>query len=467
MFGQDVVLDDRSIGRASYHEATVIARARGRAAPAFHGATIVRDPAAYKGREQTWLKHRVLEEYLSAWAHKLASVSRERAVRLWYVDCFSGPWESEDEDRKDTSIAIGLEALKTAAETWSKKGNAISLKLGAVFVEKEAKPYAELVRFVNEHKGPVEAHTYHGEFGAHVQTIQGHLGREAAFLFVDPTGWKGAAMKFIKPLAGLPRRDVLVNVMFHHINRFKDDPRAFIREQMRDFFGLEETELPERLSEEELMALYRDRLKSICSVKYAADLAVPQPAKEQTKFRLVIGGHDPEVLRVFRNVERKVVGGEAAEVRATAKDRAAGLEGVGSLFGPLAPPEDQRYAALRDEGLRQVRDALPRILAKRELKYADLWPVVLETCHLAEADLKHLLWGMKGEGTIAIEGLKPRERSVKDEHIVRLARESVSPTQAAAASKRRCPRCGSDAAPVEVQVAPDRREMFCEQCRPR
>jgi len=45
-------------------------------------------PAEYAGREQTYLKHRVLAEYLVAWGIKLGSLARRRPeTRLWFVDC--------------------------------------------------------------------------------------------------------------------------------------------------------------------------------------------------------------------------------------------------------------------------------------------------------------------------------------------------------------------------------------------
>jgi three-Cys-motif partner protein len=87
--------------------------------------------------------------------------------------------------------------------------------------------------------GQVATHPLNCEFGEAVPKIQQLVGSDPAFIFVDPTGWKGAAMKFIAPLVDRPRRDVLVNVMFNDVNRFKDDPRAFLRKQMEDFFGLE------------------------------------------------------------------------------------------------------------------------------------------------------------------------------------------------------------------------------------
>jgi hypothetical protein len=64
----------------------------------------------------------------------------------------------------------------------------------------------------------------------------------------------------------------MVNVMFDHINRFKDAPLEFIRSQMQDFFGLDDGQLESDLTEEELMKFYREQLKLKCHIKLAADL---------------------------------------------------------------------------------------------------------------------------------------------------------------------------------------------------
>ena len=95
--------------------------------------------------------------------------------------------------------------------------------------------------------------------------------------------------------------------MFDHINRFKDDPRQFLREQMREFFGLEDRDMPAALGEGDLFALYRRQLKAQCGVEYAADLAIPHPTVERTKFPLVVGGNSPAVLQVVRDAEWKVI----------------------------------------------------------------------------------------------------------------------------------------------------------------
>jgi hypothetical protein len=87
---------------------------------------------------------------------------------------------------------------------------------------------------------------------------------------------------------------------------------------MQEFFG---QPLPPRLSKEALMQSYRDQLKSTCALQFAAALMVPHPTQERTKLRLVVGGHHKEVIRLFREVERKVAVTEAEEIRQEAKER--------------------------------------------------------------------------------------------------------------------------------------------------
>ena len=378
-------------------------------------------PAEYQGREQSYLKHRVLEEYLLAWGHKLGSLAQRRRVRLCYVDGFAGPWQAKDAALADTSIAIGLDALEAAAVTWRGKGYPIDVD--AYFVEKDPHAFANLEHFLKRRTGLVRTRAFPGEFGAHFGTLRQLLGRDPGFVFVDPTGWKGAAMRFIAPLlADSRQRDVLVNVMFDHINRFKDDPRQFLREQMREFFGLEDRDMPAALDEEELFALYRGQLKMKCKVAYAADLAIPHPTVKRTKFRLVVGGNSPAALEVFRDAERKVIGAEAASVRNQATVRVE-TERTGQLpLLPTPPATDSHYESLHARALeRAPRDLLARLGGEKSIKYRELWPELLEAHHVTRTELGQLIWKMFTRGEIRILDVKPRERSMKDEHVVAAA----------------------------------------------
>lgn len=378
----------------------------------------------YHGREQTWLKHRVLEEYLAAWSHKLGSI-RGRAVHLWYVDVFAGPWESQSEARADTSIAIGLRALNEAAQTWAEKGHTIQLH--AAFVEKNPRSFQALDNFARAAAGAVRVHTFEGAFGDHVDAIDRLVGRNPAFVFVDPTGWDGAALRYIAKLGRRDRRDVLINVMYDHINRFKDDERDFLRRQMRDFFGLADADLPAGLSEDELMAFYRQRLREQSGVPWVADLAVPVPTKERTKFRLVVAGRHPKVVELFRTVEAKVIGKEAAQVRVDARARAdESKSGQMTLLRPPAPPEDTRYADRRQADLDLVRErTLAAIAGGRQPRFEDLWPHLLCEAHLTLGDLKTALLALERDRLLRVIGRGPRERTIKDGH--RLASPTADP----------------------------------------
>jgi three-Cys-motif partner protein len=372
-------------------------------------------PADYHGREQSFLKHRVLQEYLALWGRKIGSLSRNGPVTLWYVDCFAGPWQSQDEALTDTSIHIGLGALEEAGRIWRENGHEVSLS--AVFVEKDPGAYKRLKRYLDEREGLVRTVAFEGEFGQHVDEVAARLGDDPAFVFVDPTGFKGVEMEFIQPLLQKRMREVLVNVMFNHINRFKDDTRGFLRAQMRAFFGLADTELPEGLSEIELLQTYRRNLKRSCSVTYAADLAVPHPTKRRTWFRLVIGGKHPEVLRVFREVESRVVGGEASSIRTAARARKTEAEtGQISLLGSHAAPEqDAWYARANEVDQAAVIDDLVALLERRgRTPYEQVWPPLLEERHVTEAELGRQVVLAAKAGRINIEPASSRRQRAKE-----------------------------------------------------
>lgn len=371
-------------------------------------------PPEYYGREQSFLKHRVLKEYLTLWGRKIGSLSRAGPVTLWYVDCFAGPWQSQDEALADTSIHIGLGALEEAGRIWRENGHEVALS--AVFVEKDPAAYKRLERYLDEREGLVRTVAFQGEFGEHVDEIAARLGDDPAFVFVDPTGFKGVEMDFIQPLLQKRMREVLVNVMFNHINRFKDDTRGFLRAQMRAFFGLADTDLPEGLSEIELLQTYRRNLKHTCSVTYAADLAVPHPTKRRTWFRLVIGGKHPEVLRVFREVESRVAGGEASSIRTAARARKTEAEtGQISLLGSHAAPDQDAWYARANEGdLEGVVDDLVALLGRRgRSPYERLWPMLLEERHITEAELGRQVVLAAKAGRLTIEPASSRRRRAK------------------------------------------------------
>jgi three-Cys-motif partner protein len=376
-------------------------------------------PPAYAGREQTYLKHRVLREYLRRWAHKLGSTARYGARRLWYVDCFAGPWRSQDADAADTSPEIGLDALEEAIDTW-RGGLGVTLEGRAILVEAHAGRAAALRERILRRDGNVRTEVLEGPFGDHVEAIKDMLGADAAFLFVDPTGWKGADMAYIADLACRPFRDVLVNVMFDYLNRSLNAPLPFLRDQLQRFFGLRDDEIPPGLDEAGLLAFYRSKLKERSGIRWAGDLAIPYGDRERTFFRLVVGGHDPEVLRVFREVEEVVVGKEAAPVRDNARRRRTENRTQQTTLNLQAPSLDERYRRMRDEDLPRAIDAVVHLVGDRARKFGDVWPVILESHHVTARALAAEVTRAAGARKLVVEGMGDRERVVKDEHVIKV-----------------------------------------------
>src|SRR5437762_2349113 len=95
----------------------------------------------YAGREQTLVKHFILEKYLERFAHIVGSHWGE----LSYVDCFSGPWNARSEKFEDSSFSIALTQLRNARDTLRKRGRIIHLR--CFFLEKNRTAYTKLKEF--------------------------------------------------------------------------------------------------------------------------------------------------------------------------------------------------------------------------------------------------------------------------------------------------------------------------------
>src|SRR5215472_19003968 len=116
-------------------------------------------PAAYyRKKEQTYLKHFFLERYLETVAFHIGYTHNEFA----YVDCFSGPWRSEDEELADTSIRIALDKLNYVYETLVARGR--RPKIRAIFVEKDAKAFRALEKALQQFSRNIRTTALQGTF---------------------------------------------------------------------------------------------------------------------------------------------------------------------------------------------------------------------------------------------------------------------------------------------------------------
>src|SRR6059058_6125752 len=101
------------------------------------------DESLYEGREQTYVKHYILSEYLALFAQIIGG----GWTKINYIDCFAGPWESRSTDLLDTSFAIALQQFRNAREQLAKRGKTVSFR--CFFLESDLRAFRRLRQFAD------------------------------------------------------------------------------------------------------------------------------------------------------------------------------------------------------------------------------------------------------------------------------------------------------------------------------
>ncbi|HEU5205795.1 MAG TPA: hypothetical protein VFU17_16000, partial [Candidatus Limnocylindrales bacterium] len=82
---------------------------------------------------------------------------------------------------------------------------------------------------------------------------------------------------------------------------------------------------------------------------------------------------------------------------------------------------DNRYKRLHAEGLARVEpELLARLRHRSPQAFKELWPPLLETLHVTKTEVAQKAWELVRTNILAARGLKPRERSIKDAHVLSL-----------------------------------------------
>lgn len=262
----------------------------------------------YKGKEQSFIKHRLLETYLE----RLFMIIGQHENWIRYVDCFAGPWKAETDDLKDTSIAISLSIMKSCHESLRKQGKNIRFK--ALFIEKNIESYKRLDSFLKkESTEEVSAESLHGDFYSLRSDILRWCGNDDfTFFFIDPTGWKDVVeIDTLRPLLQRRRSEYLINFMFYSILRVHNQT-IFEEHIIRIFGKIPDTNGMTPLKREEyLLYLYRAHLKKAQpdienKKSRSAYVKILDPYKDRTKYNLVYLTRHPLGIKVFMEASEKL-----------------------------------------------------------------------------------------------------------------------------------------------------------------
>jgi len=370
----------------------------------------------YRGREQTYLKHLFLEQYLETVAYHIGYTHKE----FVYVDCFAGPWRAADEELGDTSIRIALDRLNSVQKGLAQRQKKPVIR--AIFVEESPAAFATLEKMLKQHSGAVQAKAFPGTFEDNIPRIVDEIGSIFTFFFVDPTGWTGFAMDNLRPILQRNHGEVMINFMYDSINRFLNYKSKSNEKSLDRCFGTGSwraiREVPDR--ESAMVNLYEEQVRVTGGFPYVTSTRILKPLHERAYFHLIYATRNPKGVEKFRDVEQKVVAVQE-KVRATAQ-RERREQRTGQAEMDFA--SDVPSTALLDERSGQLQKAEARVLALLQegpLRFEKLQPLVLKLPLVRAADLNKILGQMRQEGHIVIDGFRPKDRVPKPGYVVRLA----------------------------------------------
>lgn len=341
--------------------------------------------ADYAGREQSYVKHVFLENYLEALVHKTASTY----PHIIYVDGFAGPWQSANERFEDTSFGIALNALRQAKESWKKMGR--NVRMSAHLAERDAAAYARLAEIPGRFPD-VSVSTYSGEFVGLIPTILKVIPSDAfVFFFIDPKGWR-IPLQHLAPLLSRANSEVIFNFMFDFINRAVNIGDANIvaglneliphgdwRSKITEAETQDGGNLTPEARKTALVGAFTESLAKLGNYRFVAETTILRPLKDRPLYCLCYATRHPSGIEVFRDCQIKALQKQSATRAAVKLQHSAKTSGQAEMFESLhdmGPDELSAFlASERQEAEKSLLELTPQKPAA--VRYDALWPEVL------------------------------------------------------------------------------------------
>lgn len=371
-------------------------------------------PELYVGREQTYVKHFVLEYYLEKLAYKVGW----SGATLNYIDGFAGPWQSQDEKLEDTSPHIALRVLRSTRDALAVRGRS-KFVVRAMFVEREKKNQRALEASLASVRD-VEVVVRQGEFEAHIAEAVA-FGRAGSgsfcFSFIDPCGWTGYGLPAITPLLLVQPGEVLINFMTYAVNEWIDDPRPQTATTFEDLYGSTTFRdawvgLHGLDREEAMVDAYCKRIQEHGRYTHVASAVILNPLQARAHYHLVYATRHDEGLKTFREAERAALRKqEEMRTGAQQRNRQERTGGQSELFeaDALARPYiDELRARYHARAQKLVREVL---ISRRAVPFDELAVSAMQHPMTSEQDVRDFLMEEVKGSRVAIDGLIGKQRT--------------------------------------------------------
>ncbi len=373
------------------------------------------DFSAYSGREQAYVKHCLLEEYLPEWGWKVGAGWDS----LVYVDGFAGPWETKTPNFADSSFGVAVSALDKVAKGFE-TARERQLGVQCVLVEKDSDAFSRLSDYTKTVSRPrFQVEAIHGEFVDQIDTISKQVRKAGSkpfkFVFLDPKGWNDIPMLQISEFLKDRSCEVLINLMTRFITRFLDESTR--EESYHRLFGRPEVlqtlrAVPPAERADLAVREYCRSLQTLCDFDYVSSAVILEPNREDKRYFLVYATHHHRGVEVFKRAESK-----AAQIQDLVRYDARIQKTGQPEFFLEGTPRSRVSASLwrsycekaKDRVYKQVRSARGGSVPYRELYCAAMaFPLV------TPKDLERWLDELGDEICIDLEGGGKRRKPSPD-----------------------------------------------------
>jgi len=370
----------------------------------------------YEDREQTAVKHEILERYLSAFVPIVGAW----AADITYIDCLAGPWESADASFEDTSFARAVAVLRKTREVLKTRGKSPTMR--CLFVENDPISFPKLKLYCNG-ISDIEVTPKSWDFSEHVQDVvkfATERSKSFPFVFIDPTGWEMLDIQMIRPILALDPGEVLINLMTSFILRFLNVPGKGFEQLFGDDLP-RLVNLSEEEQEEAIVSSYAEAVRAAGEFKYICTLPVMRSSQDAFHFHMIYGTRHIKGVEVFKETEKHVIP-FMHDRRAQAQERKRVLQsGQRSFLPPEALYKETRYTRYRLRSLEAAKSELMhKLQTTPTLPYEDAWATVMQHSAVMEDDLRDWIARWKKDGLLDITNERPRQqfpRKGSDQHL--------------------------------------------------
>jgi three-Cys-motif partner protein len=394
------------------------------------------DLTHYTDREQAYIKHCLLEEYLPDWAYKVGSTWDE----LVYIDGFAGPWQTTHPDFADTSFGVAIQALHHCQAGLRARGR--ELKIQSILVDQDRKAFSELKRFAELHTRPgFGVHALHGKFidtiGDVETIVRKNTKNPFRFIFLDPKGWSDIPMKNLQTFLRNRSCEVLINLMTRHIIRFLDEPdraqsyknlfgRQGVLEKLRSSRNRND---PSHARFEQAVREYGLSLRLLGGFRYVSSAVILEPEEESIRYFLMYATNHPKGVEVFKAAETK-----AAKIQDEVRyDTHVRKTFQPDLFFDDGPPSSKISFKLRqfysEKARRKVMEILCSTRAQSRIHYSNLFCEAMAFPLVRPDDLVGWLMALEPDIKVEFSGSSRRRKflPLEDDWILVVNPRSLQP----------------------------------------